>query len=368
MPLFMDYHVTPGITLEEAKKAHLKDLAVQARYNVKYHQFWVNQEAGMVFCLMEGPDKESCAATHREANGIEVCNLVEVDGGMYSAFMAYDQALDHGIVMKNASQADSGYRFILTLDIVSLTNLSKSIKFDQLKFPEKPKQIAGDYIHKFQGRILQQLQNDSLIATFYTPESAVQCAVEIKEAFNRNIDSRKDNGWNIKFKMGISVGQPLSEHEHQIFERAVKQSNHFCKIADNGEIMASQLVGKLSVFCDQEIEKKMINVINEAEENFLDRLFNIVDNNYPDEAFNVESLSREIGVSRPHLYRKIRHLTGASPIALIRDLRMSKALTLIKQKKKNITEIALDVGMNNPSYFAKCFHEKYGILPSQVAV
>lgn len=54
--------------------------------------------------------------------------------------------------------------------------------------------------------------------------------------------------------------------------------------------------------------------------------------------------------------------------SLIRDLRMSKALSLIEERKKNITEIAPDVGINNPSYFAKCFHNKYRILPSQVAV
>jgi AraC-like DNA-binding protein len=368
MPLYMDYHITPGVTLEDAKKAHLQDLAVQTKYQVKYHQFWVNEDAGMVFCLMEGPDKESCAATHREANGIQACNIVEVDGGMYSAFMAYNQSLDHGIVMRDHDQADSGYRFILTLDIISLTSLVGDINFSKLKFPEKPNQVASNFIHKYQGRILQQLQNDSLIATFYTPESAVQCAVAIKEEFKRNRIADNDGTWNIRFRMGISVGQPVTKQEHRIFERAVEQSHRFCKIADDGEIMASVLVGKLSVFCDQEIENKTLNVINEAEEKFLDRLFNVVEGGFPDEDFSVEILSREIGISRPHLYRKIRHLTGLSPISFIRDMRLSRALVLMKQKKKNITEIALEVGMNNPSYFAKCFKEKYGIIPSQMAV
>ena len=368
MPLFMDYHIAPGITIEYAKKAHMEDLAVQDKYQVKYHQFWVNEEAGMVFCLMEGPDMESCVATHREANGVEVCNIIEVDGGMYSAFMTYGQSLDQDIVMKNPGQPDSGFRFILTLDIISLTNLRDSINFEALKFPEKPGQKATDIIRRYQGRILQQLKNDCLIATFYTPESAVQCAVGIKNEFNDNIRKKRDNGWNIKFKMGISVGQPVTEHENQFFEKAIEQSYRLCKIADEGEIMSSVLVGKLSVFCDQEIENHTLKVINETEQDFLDRLFMIVEGKYPDNEFNVEILSREIGLSRPHLYRKLRSITGSSPVAFIRDLRLGKALSLIKQKKKNITEIALDVGMNNPSYFAKCFQNKYGILPSQVAV
>ncbi len=364
----MDFHIGEGVKIEDAKKAHLKDLAVQAKYNVKYHQYWINEEAGKVFCLMEGPDKEAIMATHREANGLEPCNIIEVDGGMYSAFMSYGQDLDDDIVMKDANQPDTGYRFILTLDIILLTSLKESIDFDKLKFPEKPREIAGKIIERYQGRILQQLQNDCLIATFYTPESAVQCAVGIKEEFNESIKSHPDNDWHIKYKIGISVGQPVTEHENRFFEKAVEQSYRLCKIADYGEIMTSVLVGKLSVFCDREIEKKSLNVINEAEQTFLDRLFNIVEGNYPDEAFNVESLSREIGVSRPHLYRKVRSLTGSSPIAFIRDLRMSKALQLVKQRKKNITEIALDVGINNPSYFTKCFQNTYGIKPSQIAV
>lgn len=364
----MDYHITPGITIENAKIAHLEDLAVQEKYGVKYHQFWVNEEAGMVFCLMEGPDMESCVATHREANGVEVCNIIEVDGGMYSAFMAYGQELDHDIVMKGPEQPDTGYRFILTLDIISLTSMTDDVNFNELKFPDKPKRTAGDIIHKYQGRIIQQLEDDCMIATFYTPESAVQCAVSIKNKFLENIASSKADGWDIKFKMGISVGQPVTEHEDRIFEKAVDQSYRFCKIADDGEIMTSVLVGKLSLFCDEEIEKNMIKVINQAEESFLDKLFTIVEGNFTDEAFSVEQLSHEIGVSRPHLYRKVRSLTGSSPILFIRDLRMSKALFLIKQRKKNITEIAFDVGINSPSYFSKCFQEKYGILPSQIAV
>ncbi len=368
MPLFMDFHLGEEIKIEDTKRAHLKDLAVQAKYDVKYLQYWVNENEGKVFCLMQGPDKESIMATHREANNLEPCNIIEVDGGMYSAFMAYGQDLDDDIVMKSPEEPDIGYRFILTLDIISLTSIKKTINFEKLKFPEKPRKIAGDIINKYQGRILQQLQNDCLIATFYTPESVVQCAVGIKSEFDTKILSSKENGWNIKFKMGISVGQPVTEQENQIFEKAIAQSYRLCKIAESGEIMTSILVGKLSVFCDQEIEKKTLNTINEAEQAFLDRLFTVVEGHYPDEMFNVESLSREIGVSRPHLYRKLRSLTGSSPVTFIRDLRLGKALNLIKQRKKNITEIALDVGINNASYFAKCFHDKYGILPSQLAV
>ena len=126
MPLFIDIHIVEDNAFSEiaAIEGHQRDLAMQHKFGVKNIKFFLNLPEKRVFCLMEAPDKESCAATHREANGIEACNLVEVDGGMYSAFMAYDQALDHGIVMKNASQADTGYRFILTLDIINCLDFS----------------------------------------------------------------------------------------------------------------------------------------------------------------------------------------------------------------------------------------------------
>jgi hypothetical protein len=44
-----------------------------------YHQYWVNEKAGRAYCLMEGPDKESCAATHTEANGFAACQIAEIE-------------------------------------------------------------------------------------------------------------------------------------------------------------------------------------------------------------------------------------------------------------------------------------------------
>jgi len=84
-----------------------------------------------------------------------------------------------------------------------------------------------------------------------------------------------------------------------------------------------------------------------------------------DENFSIEALSRDIGISRPQLYRKIVTLTGRSPNDLIIDLRMSKALSLLKKKAGNISQIALEVGYSNPSYFAKCFTKKFGCTPSK---
>ena len=86
-----------------------------------------------------------------------------------------------------------------------------------------------------------------------------------------------------------------------------------------------------------------------------------------DEKFNLDNFSREIGLSKAQLYRKVTAVTGYSPNVFIREYRLTMALKAIENMKGNIAEIAIESGFNNPSYFSKCFHKKFGILPSEYA-
>lgn len=70
MPLHMDLHKgVKGLTMKEMGNNHLMDLKVQDQYGDKYHKFWMNEESGIVFCLIEGPDKEACKAVHVHSLG-----------------------------------------------------------------------------------------------------------------------------------------------------------------------------------------------------------------------------------------------------------------------------------------------------------
>lgn len=83
--------------------------------------------------------------------------------------------------------------------------------------------------------------------------------------------------------------------------------------------------------------------------------------------FDVGVLQEELGMSRVHLYRKLKALTGESPSSLIHNRRMKVAARLIREKKGNLTEIALSIGISNPSYFSRSFREHYGISPRDFA-
>ena len=83
MPLFMDIHeqLPEGAGFEEAVGAHEADLATQERFGVEYRRFWVDEENGKVFCLVEAPDAETAATVHREAHGLVADRIYMVREG-----------------------------------------------------------------------------------------------------------------------------------------------------------------------------------------------------------------------------------------------------------------------------------------------
>ena len=71
MPLFMDIHtIDGGVAVTDVAGAHQRDLETQGKYGVSYHRYWVNEEAGKVFCLVEADTAEAAITVHREAHGL----------------------------------------------------------------------------------------------------------------------------------------------------------------------------------------------------------------------------------------------------------------------------------------------------------
>jgi hypothetical protein len=71
MALFMDVHTLPGsVGMSDAEQAHAADLRTQERYGVSYLKYWVNEDEGKIFCLVEAPDADAAASVHREAHGL----------------------------------------------------------------------------------------------------------------------------------------------------------------------------------------------------------------------------------------------------------------------------------------------------------
>lgn len=104
-----------------------------------------------------------------------------------------------------------------------------------------------------------------------------------------------------------------------------------------------------------------------ADDKFMRRALEIVEKHLSDAGFSVEMLSRELCMNRVSVYKRIFALTGHSPIEFIRTVRLQHAARLLSQTEMNITEVAYEVGFNNPKYFARYFKIAYHMLPSAYA-
>ena len=98
---------------------------------------------------------------------------------------------------------------------------------------------------------------------------------------------------------------------------------------------------------------------------FLEKAIKIVEKNISNEKFSVENFSYEMNLSHSQLHRKLRALINQSAIQFIRSIRMQRALEMIQKNSGTISEIAWEVGFNDPSYFTKIFSKHFGFLPSE---
>ena len=80
----------------------------------------------------------------------------------------------------------------------------------------------------------------------------------------------------------------------------------------------------------------------------------------------MDDLGEELGLSRVQLYRKVKAITGQTPVELLRQMRLQRAYALLGSTTKTVAEIAFEVGFNTPGYFSKCFKEQYGKLPMEL--
>ncbi len=111
------------------------------------------------------------------------------------------------------------------------------------------------------------------------------------------------------------------------------------------------------------LNKKDINN-STSQQQFFIRLSEYLRKNIEDPDLNVQKTSKALGLSRVHLYRRVKTITGKSPNKFIRDFRLSVAVELLKQKKYNINEICYKTGFKDVTYFRKCFKEKFNVAAS----
>ncbi len=114
---------------------------------------------------------------------------------------------------------------------------------------------------------------------------------------------------------------------------------------------------------DELCEPREQQIAVSPDEQLLNKITQVIEDAMDDSDFSVQRLADEAGVSAKQLYRKIKQLTGHTPVTYIRTVRMKKAALLLRQRKFTVAEVMYMVGYANASYFSKCFQEEFGTTP-----
>lgn len=345
----MDVHL-PGeeIDLEEVRKNHKRDLAVQHKYGVQHLHYYLNSKQGVAFCLMLGPDKESCISVHREAHGDVANNIIEVDKSNYEILMGNVHSTDSDLVQSIDGLPDLGYRFVLFVELIGVS--AKTLDLTS---------TIHTTILKNGGRISPS-QGDRVITFFSACNNAVHCAAEINQlsAECRNI--------GIDLKVGLAPGEPVTQMGLQLFGDTVKLAGMLARAAPSGKCLVSHKTQEFYQGDLRQISPSLsLHLISLTQEGFLERIIEHIEDQLKSENPSVKKLSNQMGVSRPQLYRKVKALTGSSPKEFIRDLRLFEATRMIKTGDGNISDIAYKLNFSHPSIFSKQFKQRFDISPSE---
>ena len=125
---------------------------------------------------------------------------------------------------------------------------------------------------------------------------------------------------------------------------------------------AEPAADKETPVADKESEKEL----SASASLFIARFREVVESHLEDSELSVEDLAAQMNLSRVQLYRKVKAVTGSTPVELLRTARLKRGYQLLLTTDKSVSEVAYQVGFTAPSYFTKCFKEEYGQLPGDV--
>lgn len=345
----MDIHRVDSDTFsaEDVIKAHMEDLSVQDRFGVKQLKYWVNVPAKTLFCLMEGPNKESCNAVHEQSHGQTACNIIEVNDDEFQLFLGEGTKDETDLAQTVSGEIDTGYRTIMAVQLLDLSGAGNQIT-DKLI----------SCIRSFSGTVIPFPKD--LMATFVFASDGLKCANEIK-----NIFTQYDN--TCEYRLALLTGRPVDEVGNDLFENTKKRLNQLCMVGNTNEIYIDndtlQLSKKESRYSEQ--DSGSFNILSDKAFLFLEILFTIIKKEWNQKDFKSDTLHSVMGVSKSQLYRKLKSITGLSPNQLIQEMKLRHAARELIKGELSVSQVAYDAGFNSPTYFTRTFKSRFGVLPTE---
>lgn len=360
MPIYMDLHIVPGVTAVDVAEAHRADVKIQDKFCCRTMTYWIDEDKGSVFCLIEAPDKESVRSLHEKAHGLIPNEIIEVNTDVVNAFLGRikdPDTVDEITVPNLRVFSDTAFRILLvtkTLDARLILHALGKEKTQELL--QMHNNIIRDQLKAHDGSEVD-LKDEGFVASFVSVSKAVECALAIQKRLQM-IASQ------IGLRIGIHAGEPVTKNE-ELFGSALKFARYLCGIGQNNQIIMSSAVRKLYKEDDWNTLSNRGNIrwFTLPEESFLETLIDTLENNWQDPQFAVADFCRIMSISKPQLYRKCIATTGMSPNNLLREYRLVRSLDLLRDEDRNISQTTFDTGFSSPSYFTKCFQKRFGLQP-----
>jgi class 3 adenylate cyclase len=235
MPIFMDRHDLQGATAADLAEAHLKDIQVQDRYGVRFLTYWFDEPRGTVFCLVDAPNKEAVQCVHREAHGFVAAEIVEVPLSAVEGFLGRIQDPQPPVGHLQA-QMDSGHRAIMFTDIVDSTAITARLgDLLSTELIRAHDALVRRSLRRFDGREVKHL-GDGIMACFGSTIDAVDCAIEVQQAFGRYNEGSNEP---IHIRIGLDAGEPIEDSD-DLFGSTVQMAARLCAAAAGDQILVSE--------------------------------------------------------------------------------------------------------------------------------
>lgn len=357
MPIYMDLHIVPGITAENAAKAHLQDLRFQDEFDCNCMTYWVDETKNSAFCLIEAPNPDAVKNLHNKAHGLITHQILEVNSTVVESFLGriYDPDVPSELDTQLKVFNDPAFRVLVLLSHNDAVLMALKYGKDKSNNYFQSLYAFIDHAAKtHEGSTVRHTQD--MLLSFTSAFKAIDFAKNVHSFISENKEIQTD------VKVVINAGMPVTDHK-TLFGETIDIAKSMLYIKALQPIVLAPIINEISTF--KTSDKSILKTISEKEEETVYKLITVLENNYHLPLFKVQQIAELMFVSKSGLNRLIKQLTGHSPKTLLKHIRLYKSLTYLKKQQNNVSETATACGFESPAYFSKCFLKHFKIVPSQ---
>ncbi len=248
-------------------------------------------------------------------------------------------------------EIDSGYRTLMLVDVIDLTQEDSLLKSK-----------IRECIEKHRGSLVKLPMNHFMVS-FIDALDAILAALEIRSVC-------ESSAHRLEYSLALATGKPVDERGSDLFEETKNTVRTLARMGLNNRIFIDLATQTSAIKGNNQLEpvSKSILVFNDTDLSEMKRLEEVLYYNLGNSNFKSEQLGLELGLSKTQLYRKVSALTELTPNRLLSEVRLRSALRAIKAGSKNVSEVAYDSGFNSPTYFTRVFRNRFDVLPTALNI